>query len=52
MSWHFVERWLEKASQHATLVGKFWLTFLIVCRMVIIASIGKSKAQIRIKAQN
>ncbi|CBY20502.1 unnamed protein product [Oikopleura dioica] len=40
MSWHFVERWLEKASQHATLVGKFWLTFLIVCRMVIIASIG------------
>ena len=40
MSWHFLERWLERANQHATLVGKFWITFLIVCRMVIVASIG------------
>lgn len=40
MSWHFLERWLERAHQHATLVGKFWITFLIVCRMVIVASIG------------
>uniref|UniRef100_F6S9P0 Gap junction protein n=1 Tax=Ciona intestinalis TaxID=7719 RepID=F6S9P0_CIOIN len=40
MSWHFLERWVEKANQHSTLVGKFWITFLIVCRMVIVASVG------------
>ena len=41
MSWHFLERWLERANQHSTLIGKFWITYLIVCRMVIIGSIGK-----------
>nr|XP_039248700.1 uncharacterized protein LOC120326464 [Styela clava] len=40
MSWHFLERWIEKANHHSTLVGKFWITFLIVCRMVIVASVG------------
>ncbi|CBY23017.1 unnamed protein product [Oikopleura dioica] len=40
MSWHFLERWLERANQHSTLIGKFWITYLIVCRMVIIGSIG------------
>ena len=43
MSWHFLERWLERANQHSTLIGKFWITYLIVCRMVIIGSIGKLK---------
>ena len=42
MSWHFLERWLERANQHSTLIGKFWITYLIVCRMVIIGSIGKN----------
>lgn len=40
MSWHFLERWLEKSNQHTTLVGKFWITFIVVCRMVVIASLG------------
>jgi len=40
MSWHFLERWLEKTNQHSTLLGKFWITFLIVVRMVVVASIG------------
>ena len=40
MSWHFLERWLEKANQHSTLIGKFWITFLIVCRMIVIGSLG------------
>lgn len=40
MSWHFLERWLEKANQHSTLLGKFWITFLIVCRMIVIGSLG------------
>lgn len=40
MSWHFLERWLEKANQHSTLIGKFWITFLIVCRLIIIGSLG------------
>ncbi|CAK8672104.1 unnamed protein product [Clavelina lepadiformis] len=40
MSWHFLERWVEKANQYSTLVGKIWITFLIVCRMVIVASVG------------
>lgn len=40
MSWHFLERWLEKANQHSTLIGKFWITFLIICRMIIIGSLG------------
>ena len=48
MSWHFLERWLERANQHSTLIGKFWITYLIVCRMVIIGSIGKEEITTRI----
>ena len=40
MSWHFLERWLEKANQHSTLLGKFWITLLIVCRMIVIGTLG------------
>ncbi|XP_039249255.2 gap junction delta-2 protein-like [Styela clava] len=40
MSWHFVERWLQKVNQHSTLIGKFWITFLIVFRIVVVSSIG------------
>ena len=40
MSWHFVERWLQKVNQHSTLIGKFWLTFLIIFRIVVVSSVG------------
>ncbi|CBY31554.1 unnamed protein product [Oikopleura dioica] len=42
MSWHFVERWLQKVNQHSTLIGKFWLTFLIIfrTRIVVVSSVG------------
>ena len=40
MSWHFVERWLQKVYQHSTLVGKFWITFLIIFRIVVVSSIS------------
>ncbi|XP_076801546.1 gap junction delta-2 protein-like [Clavelina lepadiformis] len=40
MSWHFVERWLQKVNQHSTLIGKFWITFLIVFRIVVVSSVG------------
>lgn len=40
MSWHFVERWLQKVYQHSTLIGKFWITFLIVFRIVVVSSVS------------
>lgn len=40
MSWHFVERWLQKVNQHSTLIGKFWITFLIVFRIVVVSSVS------------
>uniref|UniRef100_H2YWV0 Gap junction protein n=1 Tax=Ciona savignyi TaxID=51511 RepID=H2YWV0_CIOSA len=40
MSWHFVERWLQKVNQHSTLIGKFWITFLIIFRIVVVSSVG------------
>ena len=40
MSWHFLERWLEKVNQHSTLFGKFWITLLVVFRLIIIGTLG------------
>lgn len=40
MSWHFLERWLDRASQHSTLIGKFWITFLTIARIIVITTIG------------
>jgi len=48
MSWHFLERWLEKTNEHSTLVGKIWITLLIVCRMVIVPSVGMYELEISI----
>uniref|UniRef100_A0A3Q2QFJ6 Gap junction protein n=1 Tax=Fundulus heteroclitus TaxID=8078 RepID=A0A3Q2QFJ6_FUNHE len=35
MSWSFFTRLLEEMSNHSTFVGKIWLTFLIVFRIVL-----------------
>ncbi|KAM4561077.1 gap junction gamma-1 protein-like [Fundulus diaphanus] len=35
MSWGFFTRLLEEMSNHSTFVGKIWLTFLIVFRIVL-----------------
>lgn len=40
MSWHFLERWLDKSSQHSSLLGKFWITLLVICRILILSSLG------------
>ncbi|XP_068963058.1 gap junction gamma-1 protein-like [Petaurus breviceps papuanus] len=37
MSWAFLTRLLEAVTQHSTLVGKFWLSVLIVFRLVLLA---------------
>ena len=29
-----------KVNQHSTLIGKFWITFMIVFRIVVVSSVG------------
>jgi len=40
MGWHNVEKLLEQAAAHSTLIGKFWTTFFYVLRFLIVISIA------------
>ncbi|XP_068961711.1 gap junction gamma-1 protein-like [Petaurus breviceps papuanus] len=42
MSWAFLTRLLEAVTQHSTLVGKLWLSVLIVFRLVLLAVGGEA----------
>ena len=40
MAWHIVEKFLEQAAEHSTLVGKFWVTFFFILRFLMVVSIA------------
>jgi len=40
MAWHIVEKTIEHLDQHATLAGKFWITFFFVFRFLLVISIA------------
>ncbi|XP_072491077.1 gap junction gamma-1 protein-like [Notamacropus eugenii] len=42
MSWAFLTRLLEAVTQHSTLVGKLWLSVLVVFRLVLLAVGGEA----------
>ncbi|XP_043833582.1 gap junction gamma-1 protein-like [Dromiciops gliroides] len=42
MSWAFLTKLLEAVTQHSTLVGKLWLSVLVVFRLVLLAVGGEA----------
>jgi len=42
MSWSLVQKLVEGAGQHSTLVGKFWITTFFILRFLIVIAIAKS----------
>jgi len=40
--WHVVEKYLEEAGKHSTLIGKYWITMFLVLRLLILFSICDS----------
>jgi len=40
MSWHNVEKFLEQAAAHSTLIGKFWTTFFYILRFFMLTVIA------------
>ena len=38
--WYMVEKWLQDAAEHSTLIGKMWTTFFFVLRMLMVISIA------------
>ena len=40
MGWHLVEKFLEQVAEHSTLIGKFWVTFFFVLRLLLVVSIA------------
>lgn len=42
MSWSLVQKLVEGAGQHSTLIGKFWITTFFVLRFLLVIAIAKS----------
>jgi len=40
MSWHLLEKLLEEVSKQSTFVGKLWIMFLFVFRIIAITRFG------------
>lgn len=42
MAWHLLEKLIEHSAAHSTLLGKWWIAFMFVFRIIVIASVGDS----------
>lgn len=40
MAWHILEKTIEHLDRHATLAGKFWITFFFIFRFLMVISIA------------
>nr|XP_002128756.1 gap junction delta-2 protein-like [Ciona intestinalis] len=40
MAWHLLEKIVEHSAAHSTLLGKWWIAFMFVFRIIVVASIG------------
>lgn len=40
MAWHVFEKLLEGVANYSTFIGKLWITFFFIFRIIIVASIG------------
>ncbi|XP_039249223.2 gap junction delta-2 protein-like [Styela clava] len=40
MAWHLLEKMIEHSAAHSTLLGKWWISFMFVFRIIVVASIG------------
>ena len=42
MAWHLLEKMIEQTASHSTIFGKWWIAFVFIFRIIVVASIGEN----------
>ena len=49
MSWAILEKLLNETQTHSTLIGKYWITFMFIFRIIVVLNVGDKVSLLCIK---